>query len=248
MAAQTTSEYHAAATPPGQTMQFAAFAAFAIRPLRLLELAEAVRHNSSSNTSLKRLNEVKDAVRALVGDGLSMLADETILVTASDKTDDDLQLQQVEAHKQLALSCLRYLNEVCLYGMKVGLGQLRDPPPVGIRTFYPPRDANDIIELRLEYPFLKYASSNWFIHVSKSATATGQIQEEINAHVAKLLDMRDSMRIWLHVDWLDKLENVNGFPKLHCVAMMGLDEYTKILLKTEATEVDERDSRMRTAL
>lgn len=239
-------------TLPSKMTTMMQFAAFAARHLRVLELAEAVRYSTNGCTNDSHgktsLKDCKDAVLALSGTRFKVLPDETVLVTAHNKTDEsDDHLQQGLAHARLAIACLQYLIEVCAKGIKPDTSQQRPLPRVGSTWIGPPRDPDDIIELRLQYPFLKYASSQWFRHVVQSAAA-GQPQAEINQQVAKLVDMRDNMRIWLHVDWLDGHGSDQGFTKLHIAAMLGLVAYTKTLLESKAIQVDERDSNGRTAM
>ncbi len=151
----------------------------ATRPLRLLEVAEMIKatHTPLENSSLK---EIKDLVRAACGPLLQILHDETVSVVHHSFTEflkgltrsaavDDSTYPILEAgltNQRLAIACLDYLMSGCLDNLEVKKRGKDD-------DFYQPKKDQQS-GIRLKFPFLEYAATNWYIHLRRAALAGAQ--------------------------------------------------------------------------
>lgn len=204
----------------------------ATRPLRLLELADLIKV-SRPDEKERGTKEAKDLIRAACGPLLEILADETISVihhsfteylkgtTRSDDPSGYPVLSMGPTHAELALACLHYLQSGCLDTVVISEPKNRNGDEKSAR-----------IQLKLKYPFLEYAYSNWHHHTRQSDTA-GHSQVEINIQIDNFLSMGPKLRNWLPVQaqFIPQvsLENL----KLYIPAMTGLISYFRHVLAND---------------
>lgn len=207
------------------------FVTHATRPLRLLETAEMLNTNSGGNRTLK---ETKDLVRAACGPLLEILPDETISIihrsfteflkgyTRSDSS-SHFEYPIFDAgltNLRLAEACLGYLRAGCL-----------DIEIIKIRPRESPRDFLDRKErmereLRLQFPFLEYASRNWYKH-ARRAEASGENMELFHQTLEFFAETH-RYNVWLNltrISW-----EIDGIKPLHVAAQTGLAQFAKHIL------------------
>ncbi|KAM5343633.1 hypothetical protein ACJ41O_012170 [Fusarium nematophilum] len=230
----------------------------ATRPLRLLELAELVKVVSSDGSS-RDLRATKDLIRTACGPLLEILTDETVSVvhhsfteylsgTTRSAIDPGYPILHMgSTHARLALACLSYLQAGCLDAVAIEEQEENICWDDARGTFIPVPKAK--MQLRLDHPFLDYASSNWHIHVNKSEAA-GHDQAKIISRICRLLENSDATKAWLYLKGTgrsrgdarhDKTDHELLTP-LHIAASMGLLSYMKLLIENGGTEVDVLDA------
>ncbi|GAP93143.1 putative ankyrin repeat protein [Rosellinia necatrix] len=231
-------------------------ATHATRPLRLLEVAEMLELTYLSRPE-KNLTETKDMVRAACGPLLEILPDETVCVvhhtyteyltgtTRPDTPGDYPALKPGPTHNALALACLSYLESGCLSGVKFKRSK-RDS------DMYFPFTHEEVIltvevDLRLKYPFIEYAASNWHVHVAKSIQA-GYNQDEVNKVLRRFFEDGDRLSAWLGLDRYWRKHDVDGATQLHVAAGLGLEQYIRDLLQMGDVNIDPQDELGRTPL
>ncbi|RWA09204.1 hypothetical protein EKO27_g5912 [Xylaria grammica] len=245
--------------PPDLQRLILQCATHASRPLRLLEVSEMLERTYLSQTE-RNLKATKEMVRSACGPLLEILLDETVCVVHHSFTEylkDTNRLDTNEAypplkpgptHNTLALACLSYL-EYALNNVKSQFQGFEESPeprrlPISIHAN---KTSHQTVELRLKYPFLEYAASNWHVHATKSMLA-GYDQEEVNKTLQRLFDDDARLNAWLHLAWPWGTRGLGNFTQLHVAAGLGLDHYVQELLKMGSTDVNSQDKLGRTPL
>ncbi|GLI72424.1 hypothetical protein PoHVEF18_000600 [Penicillium ochrochloron] len=205
----------------------------ATRPLRLLELAELIKatHAPVGNCSLK---EIKELVRAACGPLLQVLHDETVSVvhhsfteflkgftrsTAHDSSTYPI-LETGPTNQRLAKACLDYLTSGCLDNLEIKKRK-KDH-----EFFFPKKDQQSGI--RLQFPFLEYAATNWYIHTRRAALA-GMDLSSFYLVLDSFVANKQRFIAWLDIDWPKNV--IQGLTPLHAVAKTGLAQYASHLLQ-----------------
>ncbi|KAF6802340.1 hypothetical protein CSOJ01_11656 [Colletotrichum sojae] len=205
----------------------------ATRPLRLLEIAEMIKVTDPGG-SKRDLGTAKDLIRAACGPLLEILQDETVCVIHHSFTEylkgatrsaGDTEYPILEygaTHAGLGLACLRYIRAVhsSFPGGKTLTGV-------------------EIVELRLKFPFMEYAASNWHVHLAKS-TAAGHGQTEVNRELDLYVNSDD--HLWAQICSLSGMNGNSRKTALHVCATCGLSEWAKHLIATGGVNVDAVDS------
>jgi hypothetical protein len=231
----------------------------ASRPLRLIELAEMIRIYRPGD-STRDLGATKDLVRSACGPLLETLADETVSVSHHSFTEylkgttrvNDSSgypiLQLGSTHARLALACLCYLQAGCLDAVDITTikNTVFGDEPWYLGSHGRNRSTVPKVEarLRLQYPFVEYAASNWYHHVTR-CEAAGHNPTEILAELRRFVGHSRNMKAWLQIKWPGDFRSVT---QLHIAAKAGLVSYTKELLKTMDLEPDVPDNYSRTPL
>ncbi|KAF2002210.1 ankyrin [Amniculicola lignicola CBS 123094] len=227
----------------------------ATRPLRLLELAEMI--NITYHPEAERdLKATKNIVRAACGPLLEILPDETVCVVhhslteylkGATREDDGTGyhlLRPGSTHERLALACLSYLRSGCFDEVQVHVAQEAggnhwdlydndDDVNVG-------PEGPDMTELRLKYPFIEYAISNWHTHVVRS-TAAGQDQADVVLTINNFFEDTHQMNAFLKLQWEMGEDGIKGVTALHIASSLGLVSWLKVLLRTQSSEVNSAD-------
>jgi hypothetical protein len=215
----------------------------------LLELGELINVTLQPGDKCD-LKARKGLVRAAYGPLLEILPDKTIsivhhsfteyladstrsssLSTASNDRYPVLELGLT--HGRLALACLAYLQSGSL-----GQWEVKSWPTKN-RYETAPRTNPQMSDLRLKYPFVNYATTNWHIHAHRVDSA-GFNSSEIHKVLDEFLKTRQLVEAWLNINWHD--DAIKGVTPLHIAARTGLSQYVQVLLKRGDTEVDARDS------
>ncbi|CAG8928949.1 unnamed protein product [Penicillium salamii] len=206
----------------------------ATRPLRLLEVAEMIKatHAPLGSSNLK---EIKSIVRAACGPLLQILHDETVSVIHHSLTEflkgvtrsaviDELAFPILEAgptNHRLAVACLDYLMSGCLESIDVKKRNKRD-------EYYNPKKTQQS-EVRLKFPFLEYAASNWYIHTRRAAL-TGINLSSLYSVIDNFFGSKKQFIAWLDIDWPEV--SIQGVTPLHAAAKCGLAQYAAHLFQT----------------
>ena len=229
------------------------FVTHASRPLRLLELAEMINVTFNDRTQ-QDLKGAKALIRAACGPLIEILPDETVSVVHHSLTEflkGSTRMVPTDAkdgrypilhtgptHSRLALSCLKYLQSGCLSSGKA------------IPTRNPSNRQNiEHTQLKLEAPFVAYASENWHVHVFKAAlglTPTHSMTE-IHAELDKLLQPGQQRDVLLDMGCA-ALKGVQHVTGLHVGAWSGLSEYAALLLDRSMAAIDAVDGKGNTPL
>ncbi|KAJ6786444.1 hypothetical protein PWT90_03329 [Aphanocladium album] len=203
----------------------------ATRPLRLLEIAEMLGVVDES----RDLKARKELVKVACGPLLEILADETVSVIHHSFTEylkgvnrpKDSQGYAIlgvgDAHEQLASICLQYLQS----------GSLNNFPTSILDDEIYRNISETKIAFWQEYPFLKYAASNWHKHVMAACSASSD-DTKLCTKIRQFLENSYLRRVWCRLEW-------KGWPwdvsKVHVAAALGLTGYLKELLRSgEAVE------------
>ncbi|KAJ4147310.1 hypothetical protein LMH87_001842 [Akanthomyces muscarius] len=210
----------------------------ATRPLRLLEIAEMLSVVDESSSLKAR----KDLVKAACGPLLEILADETVSVIHHSFTE---YLKGVtrpkggpgypvvdsgDAHEQLASACLRYLQS----------GSLDNFPASLLEQAH--RSTTDAkVTLWQKYPFIKYATGNWFKHVVAACSASSD-DSELCTKVSQFLGNDFLRRVWCRLEWKSNAWDVS---QAHVAARLGLTGYIGELIR-RGEDVDSLDGHGRT--
>jgi ankyrin repeat protein len=232
----------------------------ATRPLRLIELAEMISVTYKLKIG-RDLKSTKDLVRNACGPLLEILPDETICVVHHSFTEYLIGSTRPEnpvgnpilvpgpTHTGIAVACLSYLQSGCLDQIKVKFltNDVADHGNFGRYYNRSSRGTPEIVQLRLKYPFLEYASANWHRHVVKS-DATGFAQDNINAILGDFLDNNQRLGDLLKLVWPDGEDAIHGATQLHIAAMTGLVSYAKKLIAANGENIHACDVRGKTPL
>ncbi|KAM3441590.1 hypothetical protein NHJ13734_002735 [Beauveria thailandica] len=213
----------------------------ATRPLRLLEIAEMI-----SVVDVDRdLKTRKELVKAACGPLLEILADETVSVIHHSFTEYLKGITRAKgdpgypaldsgaAHEQLALTCLRYLQS----------GSLSSFPPSLLDHKSRQRLSDTKIALWQEYPFLKYATGNWFKHVILACSASPD-DTKLLPEIRQFLENDHFRSSWCRLQFKRMACDVS---KVHIAAKSGLTGYLKELIHRGA-DVDCLDHQGKTPL
>ncbi|KAJ5198176.1 uncharacterized protein N7498_007293 [Penicillium cinerascens] len=217
----------------------------ATRPLRLLELAEMVKatHAPIRNYSLK---DIKNLVRAACGPLLQILHDETVSVVHHSFTEflkgftrsvalDDSTYPILEAgptNQRLAIACLDYLASGCLETLDIKKRSKED-------EFFRPKKAKES-KIRLQFPFLEYAATNWYIHTRRAALADMDLSSfylVLDSFVAS----KRRFIAWLDIDWPENV--IQGLTPLHAAAKAGLAQYAAHLIQNGNADPNAKSNR-----
>ncbi|KAJ5145345.1 hypothetical protein N7448_002737 [Penicillium atrosanguineum] len=221
------------------------FITHATRPLRLLEVAEMIKatHAPIGNCSLK---EIKNLVRAACGPLLQVLHDETVSVVHHSFTEflkgfnrpaalDDSTYPILEAgptNQRLAIACLDYLTSGCLEKLEIKKRKKND-------EFFRPKKAQQS-EIRLQFPFLEYAATNWYIHTRRAALADMNLSSfylVLDSFVAN----KQRFIAWLDIDWPKDV--IQGLTPLHAAAKTGLAQYAAHLIQKGDADPNAKSNR-----
>ncbi|KAF6814465.1 ankyrin repeat-containing protein [Colletotrichum sojae] len=218
------------------------------RPLRLLELAEMLSITQQQPKDVQGLKETKELARAACGPLLEILPDETISVVHHSLTEflngstreADAHYYPVldfgATHNRLALACLKYLQSGCLE-------QMERPEISPMADEY--RSPQTLLsQYWLATPFLRYACSNWHVHVRKAASA-GFDQQEINDVLDTFLAGETLLR-WAYLAQMLKKRHDDN-PLLIAV-LLGLTEFAKRLLEKENSAAEAEEERTKTRM
>lgn len=229
------------------------------RPLRLLELAELIRVTFKDGDKPKPMTVAKDLIRAACGPLLEILPDETVSVVHHSFTeyikgmtysDESISrypiLQEGQAHAQLALACLRYMQSGFLDGGDIKTRYSSEDQAYGNEddeadsdNGLPSSFDREWIRLRLENPFFNYASRNWSWHIRKSE-AVGYDQAEINAEVEEFLCNDNRLQALSDLSLTVRVEANAAGVQLHIAAENGLLSFTKAILRGGDVDVNIR--------
>lgn len=229
------------------------------RPLRLLELASMLDSQNKSNIEGKGRQDTKAVVRAACGPLLEILEDETVSVIHHSFTEflldadrlsrpvlDDQHPQfpvidPATTHKAMAITCLKYLpNALKTWKLPFSLANETDDKD----NFYQATTQRTTQgNIKMEEPFLDYASNNWYVHVRDC----GGYDEEILVRLDEFLNIKShGFRAWLDMTLASGKTKTNVMA-IHVSAWTGLSWYTKHLLD-EGAESNCLDGRKRTPL
>ncbi|KAJ5591628.1 uncharacterized protein N7459_001997 [Penicillium hispanicum] len=231
------------------------FVTHATRPLRLLEMAEMVKSTYSSSR-VHSLKETKDLVRAACGPLLEVLPDETVSVvhhsfteflkgyTRSGDSDGSTYpvLQAGPTNQRLVTACLDYLTAGCLDNVPI-TPKNRGRRDSSYEFFHPKKERQST--LRLQFPFMEYATGNWYTHARRAALA-GSDMTAIHQRLDSFLQDKQKLLAWLEVEWPSP--SIQGLTSLHVAAWTGLDQYAIHLFQKEKPETEARDERGNTPL
>ncbi|KAJ5719638.1 hypothetical protein N7493_007216 [Penicillium malachiteum] len=205
------------------------FVTHATRPLRLLEIAEMM--NTRYSDSNRTLKETKDLVRAACGPLLEILPDETVSVIHHSFTEflkgytrskpaDSSEYPILEAgptNSQLASACLWYLRAGCLENLELTV------PFNGVRE-------EKKREFRLQFPFLEYASNNWYTHAHRAETS-GENMQNFHDDLDTFFAETNRYKAWLNFSW--RSTSTEKFTPIKIAAQTGLPQFAKHLLSNE---------------
>ncbi|OQE15475.1 hypothetical protein PENSTE_c028G00702 [Penicillium steckii] len=228
------------------------FVTHATRPLRLLEMAEMVK-NLNVLMGEPTLKETKDLVRATCGPLLEILPDETISVvhhsfteflkgyTRSEDSDGSTYpvLHHGPTNQRLAIACLNYLDSGCLDDE----AELQKGYDSEDRFYMFSNQTRS--EMRLKFPFLEYAATNWHTHAGR-ASDVGLDMSTFHQRVDKIFSENSRIKAWQYMGgFKEKLEKPS---LLHIAAWAGLEQYVKCLLQKGEINIESRDAGGNTAL
>jgi ankyrin repeat protein len=219
------------------------------RPLRLLELATML----DSLNDEKKGKDTKAVVRAACGPLLEILEDETVSVIHHSFTEFLIDsgregrkapgsvhpqfpvISPPTTHRILAATCLRYLTSGCLSNWEVKPRKEDD-------DFYSHPVAPQQ-SIKLQHPFLGYAGSNWYFHITKMGN-------RIDPTLCEMLDTfmqpsNNDFKAWLDLAWHGT--NFLKTSPLHVTARAGLTAYAKHLL-LHGADINALDDLQRTPL
>ncbi|KAH8657871.1 ankyrin repeat-containing domain protein [Xylariales sp. PMI_506] len=234
-------------------------------------------------TSSLDLKVAKDMIRAACGPLLEILPDETVSVihhsfteylkgiTRQDGTDASAVsgnpiLRPGSTHAQLAQACLRYLQAGCLDSIQVMVKDCVDSSVIeyfrmnGLNnSLFNPDPSPEVVQLRLQHPFLEYAASHWYYHVRLSEEAGHEQAETVGELCRFFLEGDDggdrgtglptrNLKAWLQLKWPGGFEQAVGVTPLHVAAKFGLLACTRHLIANGLTKVDAYDLFERTPL
>ncbi|GAM41921.1 hypothetical protein TCE0_042f15429 [Talaromyces pinophilus] len=221
------------------------FVTHATRPLRLLEVAEMAKasHVPFQDHSLK---EIKDLVRAACGPLLQILHDETVSVvhhsfteflkgsTRSKHLNDSAYpiLEAGPTNKRLAIACMDYLTSGCLDELEIKMRSKGD-------EFYEPKKTQQS-HTRLQFPFLEYAATNWYIHTRRAVLA-GADMSSFYLSLDNFFANKHRLLGWLDIDWPENV--IQGLTPLHAAARTGLVEYARHLLQERGAKPNVKSHR-----
>ncbi|KAJ5643004.1 uncharacterized protein N7484_005511 [Penicillium longicatenatum] len=234
----------------------------ATRPLRLLELAEMCRVIEYPGLG-QDLRAMKELIRTACGPLLEILPDETVSVihhsfteylngaTRSKHDNGHLVLLPGPSHAKLALSCLQYLLVThCLDEVEITIDDsdetegYSDEPYNHKKSKWVP---HHICELRIKFPFFRYATSNWHVHI-RNSEAVCHAQDEINELLEQLFGVDKVIKAWLEVTWPGRVSNARKFSALHLAGRYGLVAYTRKLVADWSGDIDTCDITGKTPL
>ncbi|KAJ5701489.1 hypothetical protein N7488_009037 [Penicillium malachiteum] len=205
------------------------FVTHATRPLRLLEIAEMM--NTRYSGSNRTLKESKDLVRAACGPLLEILPDETVSVIhhsfteflkgyTRSKPPGSSEYPTLEAgptNSQLASACLSYLRAGCLENL-----DLNNPANGGWEE--------KKREFRLQFPFLEYASNNWYTHAHRAETS-GENMQSFHNDLDAFFAEKKRYEAWLDFSWRRSINE--KLTPIKIAAQTGLPQFAKHLLSNE---------------
>ncbi|KAJ5096668.1 hypothetical protein N7456_007389 [Penicillium angulare] len=208
------------------------FVTHATRPLRLLELAEMLNTHSECNRALK---ETKALVRTACGPLLEVLPDETVSVihhtlteflkgstrSAVPENSDYPIFEPGPTNLHLAIECLHYMRSGCLDDIIPG--ELILTRRLGVRD---PKEKK-IEELRLQFPFLEYATKNWYKH-ARLAEASDENVEVLHQALDVFFAETHRYNAWLFLAWPGS--NLDGIAPIHVAARTGLSRFAEYIL------------------
>ena len=241
----------------------------ALRPLRLNELAALVKF---AYPDVPAPQGAKALVPACCGPLVEILEDETVQIIhhslteflrGEGRSNDDFDFPIIdtkEAHKQMSINCLGYLQSGPLLrpeeqsgNAPIDVSITYDPPVTGPIVFRIPKKADpfDYREARLLHPLLQYAVENWSHH----ASLYDGTDDEFVSTFTNFVDPDSlSFRRWLVIEWgstSKTKESNDGIPTaLHVAAYAGLSGVALRLLENEASvsSVSSLDAQSRTPL
>ena len=207
------------------------------RPLRLLELANMIDFKQKRLGSSK---DTKSIVRKGCGPLLEILEDETVCVIHHSLTEflfDKERCESNGAHgegfplldyantqRAIALTCIQYLTTSGWYE-HFDVRSLKSP-------CYSRDGGQTSQQLKLKFPFLMYAVSNWYIHVNKY----GDLDEGLLASLDGLMLNETAFKAWSTFDISQNAslrhseKRSDYFTPIHAAAAKGLSNYVVRLI------------------
>ncbi|KAH8894183.1 ankyrin [Thozetella sp. PMI_491] len=191
----------------------------ATRPLRLLELA----HLTNVTQDMGNLGTTKSLMRSVCGPLLEILPDETVHVVHHSLTEflngavregeqsSYLVFEAGPTHNRLALLCISYLKSGCLDHVVI--------KPVKLGR------ARHLAKKQALPPFTRYATSNWYVHARKAASA-GHDPSEVNKQIHELLVGDNLERLGL----LAEASEECGFSPLGLATSFKLESFAREVL------------------
>lgn len=237
----------------------------ATRPLRLLELAEMINITYLS-VAERNLKTAKNLIRIACGPLLEILPDETVSVvhhsfteylkgmTRSEDAAGYPILQYGPTNTRLGLACLAYMQCGCLDQIKT-----RDLKKIKLTLEdekylsgeshrpYDQDQSNEALETKLNYPFFKYATTNWHVHAARSAASENDAAG-VDPSVREFFEHEKRLTAWLKFCWPGGELASIGVTKLHIAAKTGLVHYAKMLLSQGDMDIEAKDSCGKTPL
>lgn len=232
------------------------------RPLRLLELASMLDSQNKPDIKVKGRQDTKAVVRTACGPLLEILEDETVSVihhsfteflvdterlsrpTLDDQHPQFPVIDPATTHKDIAIACLNYLpSALRTWKLPISWATEFDDEDNYYRGHRGPAQRIPQGNIKMEEPFLDYASSNWFVHVRDY----GSFDAELLSRLDDFMDIKShGFRAWLDMKW-PAGEGMSQISTIHVSAWAGLSWYTKKLLG-EGAESNCLDGRERTPL
>lgn len=227
----------------------------ATRPLRLLEMADMIR-SACGPDALTDIKSAKDKARASCGPLLEILPNETVSVvhhsfteylTGKTRSSGKLGCPVLgfsETHAKLGHICVEYLNKV--------LGELereRIPEKNDNQRAGNEKGASTDVDgaaLRLKYPFIDYAATNWCNHINRSdPDDQKKLIDCVHELFQRPLFERVVINKWSsgHIAPRYRSPAIQSArePGLYLAASLGLAEYCLRLIEVEGYAVDGDD-------
>jgi ankyrin repeat protein len=199
------------------------------RPLRLLELADMLDTESG-----KKGKDTKAIVRLACGPLLEILEDETVSVIHHSFTEyltDTSRgvrpapgsrhaqfpiIASPNTHRKLTLACLKYLTSGCL----------SSPQPIHTNR----GSARQQAVLKLQHPFLDYATKNLTFHFGKLDYRDDELCSQLDSFMKP---GTDEFSAWLELSLscISNYKNGHLTQPLHIAAMANMLNYAKYILE-----------------
>ncbi|OKL55527.1 hypothetical protein UA08_09214 [Talaromyces atroroseus] len=221
-----------AGVPQERQVLILQLATHATRPLRLLEIATVLDFLDMNDRNRTQSN-AKNLTRMSCGPILEILPDETVSIIHHSVTEfltdasraDHAKINNqfpvidsVETNKLMALICLRYL-------LAHGLTAWKNPKvPRLLRE-----PSKDMQNAQLNFPFIEYAASNWYFHVSRIPELNGELLGLLESFMKP-----NSPSFLAFVELIMKVEQRDTITlsPLHVCAWGNMTSYAKALIQS----------------
>ncbi|KAK3328716.1 ankyrin repeat-containing domain protein [Apodospora peruviana] len=244
-----------------------------LRLIELAEVVRSI-YTLDTGTDLD-LKDAKILVREACGPLLEIQPDETVSVIHHSLTEfligttrsvDDLLLGNEDqspvfpiltpgpTHERLALACLRYLQAGSLDSGILPSQTVEDNSSDDGPSWYGDRMGARVdheqlrksqTAMKLQFPFVQYASKHWPIHLTKAA---GLMSSELVSALDEFLTPGPRFKTWLDME--SDGRRTKGVTPYHVAALHGLTQYLELLVVRGITgsELDPIDCHKQTPL